>query len=46
MTDQPKGHLDPEKTNPLDPEVDIAETPDVLCEPDLNEPEGDENVDN
>jgi len=39
MTDQPTGH--PEKTNPLDPEVDIAEPQDVACEPNLTEPEPD-----
>ena len=37
MTDQPTGH--PEKTNPLDPEVDIAETTNAIIEPDLTEPD-------
>jgi hypothetical protein len=37
MTDQP--------TNPLDPEVDVTETPDVVCEPDLTEPQEGEHVD-
>lgn len=34
-----------EPTGRLDPETDIEEVPDVVCEPDLTEPEEGEHVD-